>query len=76
MEKINMLKDKIQDLQNKKSNLQELIKKINNDITVINEHVIDTCVEKCGGHNFESYRESGLYGETFYVCKICGVEEY
>lgn len=75
MEKIHMLKDKIQDLQNKKCDLQELIRKINNDISVINQYVIDMCVEKCGGHNFESYRESGLYGETFYVCKICGVEE-
>lgn len=76
MDTIKMLKDKIQDLQDKKYDLQNLIQRIENDINAINHSILETCVNKCGGHDFESFREPGLYGETYYVCKICGIENY
>jgi hypothetical protein len=36
--------------------------------------IIEECIEKNGKHDFERERESGPYGESYFVCKQCGYE--
>ena len=48
-----------------------------NDIVLenIKNEIIKCCYNNFKCHNFIPENEPGMYGETFYVCSICGYEK-
>lgn len=56
--------DKIKELKKKKIELEK-------DLFNVDKEIKKT--EKLGKHCWERKREEGLYGELYYVCKICGI---
>jgi len=41
----------------------------------INKELINCCYNEHKGHDFVPQTEEGMYGETFYICCICGYEK-
>jgi len=66
------------------SELKEIVEKLKIEIMVREDELMDykTVLKKnenklinlCSrtGHDFQREREDGPYGETYYICKICG----
>jgi len=64
--------------------LKEIIEKLRIEIMIREEELMDyktvlnknetQLIKVCSkvGHDFQREREYGPYGETFYICKICG----
>jgi hypothetical protein len=54
--------------------LEVQIKDFKNKLEEIDNKIIQECIETNGKHDFERERESGPYGESYFVCKQCGYE--
>lgn len=59
----------------KKDNLQKKLLKIIEEEKYINNKILTTCGKSDNGHNFIENQEECMYGETFYICSICGYEK-
>ena len=58
-------------------NIQLLEVQINdfkNKLIEIDNQIVQDCINKNGKHNFERERDPGLYGESYFICKLCGYE--
>lgn len=43
-------------------------------ITPLNNSIYNECGRI--GHEYVTEIESGMYGETYHICKICGLHNY
>ena len=55
--------------------LEQTIKKLNNEINIINNDIINDCIKKYGKHHYEREEESGPYAESYWICKNCECEQ-
>lgn len=69
--KHNELMKNIDELNEKKRMYYEAIKEIDKKIEQHQERIYDNCIDCFGNHDWIQYREEGMYGEVFYVCKNC-----
>tara|TARA_B100001287_G_scaffold276856_1_gene290160 strand:- start:3844 stop:4092 length:249 start_codon:yes stop_codon:yes gene_type:complete len=47
------------------------LSKINEELRKIEIDISNTCIEEFGNHDYIEERESGMYGERFYICSRC-----
>lgn len=75
MDNILLLIKKRNQVEMKRNNKKCKLKQ--NDIILenINHEIIKLCYNNFKGHDFIPENEAGMYGETFYVCSICGYEK-
>ena len=71
MDKINNLIKKKQEFLEIKSQYEDKIKKIKETIHTINMSIYNECGKY--GHKYCMETESGMYGETYNICEICGM---
>ena len=71
MEKINKLIETKQSFLEIKSQYVDKIKEITETINAINMSIYNQCGKQ--GHKYCIETESGMYGETYYICEICGM---
>jgi len=71
MEKINSLVNKKKEFLEIKSQYEDKIKKIKETIHTINMSIYNECGKH--GHKYYMETESGMYGETYNICEICGM---
>jgi hypothetical protein len=45
--------------------------RIKEDLRKLEINISNTCVEQFGQHDYIEERESGMYGERFYICSRC-----
>ena len=64
--------DKICDKRNKLVEEKHKLQKRLNEIELILKDLETTIINNCK-HEWINYREEGMYGERYTVCKICGV---
>ena len=69
--KINNLIKKKQEFLEIKSQYEDKIKKIKETIHTINMSIYNECGKY--GHKYCMETESGMYGETYNICEICGM---
>ena len=55
--------------------LEQIIKKLNNEINIINNDIIDDCIKQNGKHHYEREEDSGPYAESYWICKNCKYEQ-
>jgi len=60
-----------QEILDKKSECESKITELSNMVTSINHSIYNECGKL--GHEYVTEIESGMYGETYHVCKKCGV---
>ena len=60
-----------QEILDKKSEYESKITELSNMVTSINHSIYNECGNL--GHEYVTEIESGMYGETYHVCKKCGV---
>jgi hypothetical protein len=75
MDDILILIKKRREISLKKDNLQKNLLKIIEEEKYINNKILSTCGTSDDGHIFIENREECMYGETFYICSICGYEK-
>ena len=56
-------------------NFEQTIKKLNNEINIINNDIIDDCIKQNGKHHYEREEDSGPYAESYWICKNCKYEQ-
>lgn len=71
MDKINNLIKKKQEFLEIKSQYEYKIQKIKETIHTINMSIYNECGKY--GHKYCMETESGMYGETYNICEICGM---
>jgi hypothetical protein len=71
MDNINKLIQKKQAFLEIKSQHEDKIKEINETINTINMSIYYECGKL--GHKYCMELESGMYGETYYICETCGM---
>ena len=71
MDKINTLIKKKQEFLEIKSQYEYKIKQIKETIHTINMSIYNECGKY--GHKYCMETESGMYGETYNICEICGM---
>jgi hypothetical protein len=64
------------ELRNEIIELEHNILDLKLKIDKINRIIMRECIEKHGGHDYQRERDDGLYGESYFVCKICKYEYY
>jgi hypothetical protein len=58
----------------KKTEYERKITELSNMITPLNNSIYNECGRI--GHEYVTEIESGMYGETYHICKICGLHNY
>lgn len=54
--------------------LEVQINDFKNKLIEIDNQIVKDCINKNGKHIFERERDPGLYGESYFICKLCGYE--
>ena len=54
--------------------LEVQIKQLKNKLIEIDNEIVQDCIKKNGKHDFKRERDPGLYGESYFICKLCGYE--
>ena len=75
MDKLQENIKKLQDLLNIKNKLHTELDNIVIEIDVLEKVIYNSCEDLHNEHKWITYVESGMYGETFYVCEICGMNK-
>ena len=75
MDDIAPLLEKKNALLKEKNSVDERLRRIKNDLTSLENKLFRVCANSCDGHRLEQFQESGMYGDTFYVCTVCGHEQ-
>ena len=63
-----------QEILEEKSEYERKITELSNMVTSINHSIYNECGKL--GHEYVTEIESGMYGETYHICKICGLHNY
>jgi predicted DNA binding CopG/RHH family protein len=64
------------DTYNELSKMRILLENLNKKVQSINHNISKNCIKHNKQHEWESYRESGHYGERYYICKHCNTTQY
>ena len=60
-----------QEILEEKSEYERKITELSNMVTSLNHSIYNECGKL--GHEYVTEIESGMYGETYQICKKCGV---
>ena len=44
-------------------------------IEKLDDIIVNQCIDTHGEHNYIQEREDGIYGNIYFVCKNCGIEQ-
>jgi len=75
MDKLQENIKKLNDLLNIKNKLHSELKNVAIEIEVLEKVIYNSCDDLHNGHKWITDVEPGMYGETFYVCEICGMNK-
>ena len=60
-----------QEILEEKSEYERKITELSNMVTSLNHSIYNECGKL--GHEYVTEIENGMYGETYHICKKCGV---
>jgi len=66
---------KLKELLNIKNKLHSELNDVVIEMEVLEKVIYNSCDDLHNGHIWITDIESGMYGETFYVCEICGLNK-
>lgn len=58
-----------------KRTADEFLRCIEHDLKNIENELVHLCANSCEGHQFNQVCDGGIYGDTFYICTVCGHEQ-
>ena len=62
-------------LQRKIIKCNQEIENIMSKIEKLDDIIVNQCIDTHGEHNYIQEREDGMYGNIYFVCKNCGIEQ-
>jgi hypothetical protein len=75
MDDISPLIEKKKALLKEQHSVDEHMRRIKHELTRIETELTHVCATSCDGHQFEQIQESGMYGDTLYICTVCDHEQ-
>lgn len=62
-------------LQRKIDNYKEHIQDVLSKIKKLDENIVKQCIDTFGEHTYIEEIEECMYGNRYFVCKNCGIEQ-